>query len=126
MSRSYHVTRGSPSQTTTGKAHITSLHGPARQKVFSKKNIVEYFELHAGGFDPKRWLSGLESPQEVPAGVTSISALGAGSDHAPDNLGRKPSNTDDVDYDSFKIALATIPRDSHITLIIGEPWVTGH
>ena len=107
---------------------------------------VEYFGLDAGKFNPERWLSGLNPPEETPASGLQHFSFGAGSRACSGQLiasrllytalvrlicsfkivasESEPPNADYVDYNQFKSALVAIPRDFKVKLVPRDPYMT--
>jgi phenylacetate 2-hydroxylase len=107
---------------------------------------VEHFGPDAATFNPERWLSDLDPPQEIQASGIQHFSFGAGSRMCSGQfiasrllytaLVRvicsfkivasevEPPNTDYVDYNQLKSALVAIPRDFKVKLIPRDPMVT--
>ena len=107
---------------------------------------VEHYGPDAANFNPERWLSTLNPPEEVQASGLQHFSFGAGSRACSGQLiasrllytalvrlicsfkivasPTEPPNTDYVDYNQFKSALVAIPRDFKVRLIPRDPDTT--
>jgi phenylacetate 2-hydroxylase len=107
---------------------------------------VEHFGLDAAKFNPERWLSGLDPPEEVPASGLQHFSFGAGSRACSGQFiasrllytalvrlicsfkivasKSELPNTDYVDYNQFKSALVAIPRDFKVKLVPRDAYMT--
>lgn len=107
-----------------------------------------HFGPDGGNFNPERWLSKLDPPEEVPSSGIQHFSFGAGSRACSGQFiasrllytalvrlicsfkivasETDPPNTDYVDYNQFKSALVAIPRDFKVKLIPRDPEVTAN
>ena len=107
---------------------------------------VEHFGPDAAKFNPERWLSNLNPPEESASSGIQHFSFGAGSRACSGQLiasrllytalvrlicsfkivasEAEPPNTDYVDYNQFKSALVAIPRDFKVKLIPRDPEIT--
>lgn len=107
---------------------------------------VEHFGPDAAKFNPERWLSKLNPPEEIPASGLQHMSFGAGSRACSGQFiasrllytalvrlicsfkiitsETEPPNTDYVEYNELKSALVAIPRDFKVKLIPRDPEVT--
>ena len=112
----------------------------------ASNHSVEHFGPDAGKFNPERWLSSLDPPEEVPLSGIQHFSFGAGSRACSGQFiasrllytalvrlicsfkivasETEPPNTDYVDYNQFKSALVAIPRDFKVKLIPRDQEVT--
>ena len=100
---------------------------------------IEQFGPDAAKFNPERWLSSLDPPEEIKASGIQHFSFGAGSRACSGQFiasrllytalirlicsfkivarDSEPPNTDYIDYNQFKSALVAIPRDFKVRLI---------
>lgn len=107
---------------------------------------VDHFGPNAATFNPERWLSDLDPPQEIQASGIQHFSFGAGSRACSGQFiasrllytalvrlicsfkivasETETPNTDYVNYNQFKSALVAIPRDFKVKLIPRDAKVT--
>lgn len=107
---------------------------------------TEHFGPDAGTFNPERWLSSLDPPEETPSSGIQHFSFGAGSRACSGQFiasrllytalirlicsfkivasETEPPNTDYVDYNALKSALVAIPRDFKVKLIPRDAEMT--
>ena len=107
---------------------------------------VEHFGPDAAKFNPERWLSSLDPPEEISSSGIQHFSFGAGSRACSGQFiasrllytalvrlicsfkivasESEPPSTDYVDYNQFKSALVAIPRDFKVKLIPRDAELT--